>query len=357
MKTLKTYIPIFTYIIFFVLTIGFSAEAADKENCLMCHKYSFMGRIDENGKKINFNVSEHIYAKSVHHNVPCRDCHTSITKLPHDPVTEEVNCANECHLKPPFSDENFSHKKIIEIYNESAHAIKPGDSSELKKAKPYCKFCHLNPLYTRVDERRIAFEKTLFRCRNCHQEKGVTQAYKHITHRLRHKTSRSPQEIVQLCAKCHQDSTLMKKLNVSREGQEAVKTYLRSIHGKSITLGSQKTADCISCHASSALHDIYKKENKKASIYKDNIMQTCRQCHARTNSWLVQIAVHPKAHHEGHPAIHFISIFFTFALYGTVFSLLGLLLMETRSRKKDGIKFLLKRGTSWRGKLKHRAKK
>lgn len=359
MNVSKTYLAAFisVAITFVILTPGFYAEAADKENCLMCHKYRFIGRIDENGKRINYNVSERIYAKSVHHNVPCRDCHSYINKLPHDPVKEEVSCANECHIKPPFSNENFSHKKIIEIYNESAHAIKPGDSPELKKAKPYCKFCHLNPLYTMVDEKRIAFKETLLRCRNCHQEKGVTQAYKHITHRLRHKTSRSPIEIVRLCSKCHQDSVLMEKLNVSKEGQEAVKTYFRSIHGKSIKLGSQKAADCISCHASSALHDIYKKDNKKASIYKDNIMQTCKQCHARSNSWLIQIGVHPKAHNEGHRAIRFISIFFTFALYGTVFSLLGLLLLETRTRRKDGIKYLLRHGTSWRGKLKRRNKK
>jgi hypothetical protein len=36
---------------------------------------------------------------------------------------------------------------------------------------------------------------------------------------------------------------------------------------------------------------------------------------------------------------------------------MGLLLLETRSRKKDGIKFLLRHGTSWRGKLKRRIKK
>lgn len=352
---IKTFLCVSGMFVF--LFVGFPAKAADKENCLLCHKYRFLGRIDENGKRINYSVNEHIYEKSVHRIVPCRECHINITKLPHDPITEEVNCANVCHVKPPFSDENFSHEKIIEVYDESAHAIKPGDPPELKKAKPYCKFCHLNPLYTRVDEKRIAFEETLLRCLNCHQEKGVTQAYIHMTHRLRHKTSRSPQEIVRLCSKCHQDTALMKKLGVSEKGQEAVETYFRSIHGKSVILGSQTAADCISCHASSKLHDIYKRDNKKATIYKDNILQTCKECHERTNRWLVQIAVHPEPHDEGHPVIHFTSVFFTFALYGTVFGLMSLLLLETRSRKKDGIKFLLRRGTSWRGKLKRRVKK
>jgi hypothetical protein len=78
----------------------------------MCHKYRFLGRIDENGKRSNHNVNEDIFLGSIHRNVPCRDCHTSIKKIPHDPVKEEVNCANECYIDPPLSGNlmgNFCH--------------------------------------------------------------------------------------------------------------------------------------------------------------------------------------------------------------------------------------------------------
>jgi len=338
------------------LSVVFSAQAADKENCLMCHKYPFIGRVDNNGKRISYHVEENIYMKSVHKNVPCRDCHSYITKIPHEPVTEGVNCANECHIKPPFAQENFSHQKIIKIFNQSVHAVKPQDPPELKEAKPYCKFCHLNPLYTRVSEKRIAFEETLQRCLNCHQQKGVTQAYKHITHRLRKKTSRSRQEIVELCAKCHQDVELMKELDVSKKALTAVETFNQSIHGKSITLGSEETADCISCHASNALHDIYEKDDRRASIHKSNIKKTCRQCHEQTNDWFVQVAVHPSTEHEENPIIFVASVALRFAMYGSVFSLVGLLLLETYGRKKDGIKVMLRKGTSWRRKSKKRSK-
>jgi hypothetical protein len=336
------------------LFLSFEAEANENKSCLMCHKYRFAGRIDENGKRINYHVDEIKYEQSVHRNVPCQDCHTYITKFPHDPVREEVNCATQCHIKPPFASNKFSHQKIINTYNESAHGIRPDDPPELKKAKPDCKFCHLNPLYTRVDEEMISFDTTLRRCLNCHQEKGVTQAYKHMTHRLRKKTSRTPQEIVQLCSKCHQDTEFMKKANADKERFDVVETYNRSIHGKSVMLGSQQTADCVSCHASNLLHDINKQNNKKATIYKDNLMQTCKQCHAQTNSWLIQIAVHPRPHPEGNPILHVTGIFLRLALYGSLFSMVGLLLLETRGRRKDGIKFQLRRGTSWRGKSKRR---
>ena len=97
--------------------------------------------------------------------------------IPHDPVKEQVNCANLCHLKTPFSQERFSHERIIEVYKKSAHAPQPGDSTQLKEAKPDCKFCHLNPMYTRVSEERIDYHETLSRCLNCHQEKGVTPCF------------------------------------------------------------------------------------------------------------------------------------------------------------------------------------
>lgn len=331
---------------------GSQAKAADKENCLMCHKHRFIGRIDENGRKWNYNVDEAIYNRSVHRIVECRNCHTTITKIPHDPVTQQVNCANLCHIKPPFAQKKFSHKKIIDLFNESAHGIRPQDPEDLKSAKPDCKFCHLNPLYAKISEKRVPYGKTLGRCYNCHLPRGVTQAYRHITHRLRKKTSRSPGQIVKLCSKCHQNAELMKKGKVSQKTLAAVKTYNQSIHGKLVRLGSQKAADCVSCHASSALHDIYKKENKKATIAKDNLAKTCRQCHKKTNSWFIRIAVHPDAKSEDSRAIGLVSIFLRSALYGVVFSLLGLLLAETFGRRKEGLKLLLRDGTSWRGKSK-----
>ena len=322
------------------------AKAADKENCLMCHKYRFLGRIDDNGVRHNYNVDPMMFDHSVHRSVACSHCHTYITKIPHDASTQKVNCGVKCHIIPPFTKEYFSHDKIINIFKSSVHGKR--DTEKLKKAQPDCKFCHLNPLFTRVPGSIINYDVTLKRCFNCHVESGVIQAYKHITHRLRRKTSRSPQEIVALCSKCHADKALMKSLNAPEKVIDAVDTYNRSIHGKLVMLGSQRAADCISCHASNALHDIYLPDNIKSTINKNNILKTCGQCHKRTNKWFIKVAVHPPAHEEGHPVIHFMSIFLRLALYGSVLGLVGLMLFETFGRKKNGIHFILRNGTSWR---------
>jgi hypothetical protein len=343
--------------IWIVLLFGSRTEAADEYNCLMCHKHRSMGRIDQNGKRWNYNVDEFLYNHSVHRSIECRDCHTYITKVPHDPVTQQVSCANQCHIKPPFSQDKFSHEKIIGIYNGSAHAIKAEDSNTLKNAKPYCKYCHANPMYTRISEKTVPYKESLQRCFNCHPQRGVIQAYRHITHRLRKKTSRSSQEIVPLCATCHQDVGLMRKLNVSERALTAVETYNQSIHGKLVRLGSQKAANCISCHASNALHDIYKKDDPRGTIYKDNIAKTCHQCHEKTNPWFIKIAVHPSEKHSANPIIYLVSIFFQVVLYCAVFSMVGLMLFETFGRWADGIKFLFRDGTSWRGQSKRKSKK
>ncbi len=357
MKSSKIFISS-TIILAFLLIlplIAIKAEAADKENCLMCHKYRQIGRIDENGSKKVYYVDENIYANTVHRNVPCRDCHTNITRIPHDPIDNEVNCANECHIKPPFAKENFSHKKIIDVYNKSVHGLHEEDSEAVKVAKPYCKYCHTNPQFTRVTEGRIKFDETLNRCLNCHERKGVTQAYKHITHRLRNKTSRTPQGIVQLCAKnCHADLVLMKSLKVSKESMEAVETYNESIHGKAVGLGSQKTADCVSCHATSSIHDIYKKDEPESTVNEKNLVKTCSQCHENVNERFVKIDVHSAIEEHEKPILYYANKILGIVFYQSVFGLIGLAMFESYGRRKDGISLQIKKGTSWRGRSKRK---
>jgi hypothetical protein len=324
------------------------AEAADQENCLMCHKYPDLARMGADGQVKSYYINEHIFMNSLHGQVPCRGCHTYIKKFPHDPVTEKVNCANVCHIKPPFTQENFSHKKIITVFDSSIHAIKPDDSPLMKKSDPVCKYCHLNPIYQRVDEKTISYGKTLDRCLNSHQRKGVTQAYRHIMHRLRHKTSRSSQQIVVLCSGCHGNVPLMKKLGLPERALVAVNTYEESIHGKMVTLGSEKAADCISCHASSLLHDIYKPDNPKSSINEKNLQTTCKNCHKKINKYFVQIAVHPSLEDPHNPFLFVLNnLVLRLMLYGTIFGLMALLFMETFRRRKAGAGMKLKSGTTW----------
>ena len=339
-----------------LLIVAVPAIGADKENCLMCHKYPFLGRVDSDGKRHNYHVDEALFERSLHRTIECRECHTYITKFPHDPVTEKVNCANRCHMKPPHAEAYFSHSGIVNTFGSSIHAAQADDPPNAHQGKPDCKYCHRNPIYAHVEEVRIDFETTLRRCINCHLKEGITPAYRHVVHRLRHKTSRSPQDIVALCAQCHADEALMAKFNPSKKALKAVKSYQQSIHGKKVALGSQAAADCISCHASAAIHDIFKKDDQRSTVNTANLEATCKQCHVQTGPRFIQIAVHPSMDPETNPLLFLMSIVFKMMLYGTVFGLLGMMLLETFGRKRDGLKWQIRRGTTWRGTRRRRKK-
>jgi cytochrome c len=60
--------------------------AVDEENCLLCHRYSGLGRIDEKGKKHLYYVNEALYNRSAHAKVRCGECHADIKGFPHGTV-------------------------------------------------------------------------------------------------------------------------------------------------------------------------------------------------------------------------------------------------------------------------------
>ncbi len=149
----------------------------------------------------------------------------------------------------------------------------------------------------------------------------------------------------------------MKKLNVSKESLEAVESYNESIHGKAVGLGSEQTADCVSCHATSAIHDIYKLDEKEATVHEDNLVNTCRQCHENVNERFVQIDVHSRIEKHEKPILYFMNLGLTFVFYSSVFGLVGLMVLESYGRRKDGIGVQLKNGTTWNRKAKKRKTK
>ena len=124
-----------------------------------------------------------------------------------------------------------------------------------------------------------------------------------------------------------------------------------------VTLGSEKAADCISCHASSQLHDIYKPDNPKSTINEKNIEATCKNCHKKINKYFVKIAVHPNLEDPHNPVLFILNnLVLRMILYGTVFGLMGLLFLETFRRRRDGASMQLKSGTSWRRKKRKKKK-
>jgi len=80
------------------------------------------------------------------------------------------------------------------------------------------------------------------------------------------------------CAKCHEGVRLSEEFGVA--GQRAT-SYLDSYHGLASRLGSGVVANCASCHG---VHNILASTDPRSTIHKNNLVQTCGQCHPGANA-------------------------------------------------------------------------
>jgi hypothetical protein len=274
--------------------------AADVENCALCHKYSGLGRIDENGKKRLYYVNEQLYPQTVHGKLRCKECHTDIEKYPHINA-KKVDCATVCHLTDPSSDQHFSHAPMIEKYELSVHGTKDsqGNLKEHAEDLPSCTYCHetriYQPLYGPGREGRGIALEILDRCLGCHQDKQWTeQFYNHFTHRLHQ--SRTSRRMVELCASCHEDEEKMARHNLAVTG-----TFHDTFHWQAIKYDDPNAPNCITCHAPVGYfsHQIMPRSDRRSSIHPDNLVQTCanldglQTCHPNATPSFAQGKIHP----------------------------------------------------------------
>ena len=190
-----------------------NSHGTDIGNCLLCHKFRGLSRVDENGNLRLLYVNEDIYNTSVHSRVKCDGCHTDIKKIPHDPA-KKVDCLVECHIIEPASEQKFSHKDVEKFLKESVHGKLDKDGKEKKYPEdlPFCKECHDNPLFRPLSffkkVRPGISESALGRCRVCHKKEDfIYRFYSHVTTRL-HRT-RNPLNIAEVCARCHDNPQII----------------------------------------------------------------------------------------------------------------------------------------------------
>lgn len=336
----------------------------DDEACLMCHSYPRMTRVTEEGAVRSYYVMPEVYANTVHRNVPCRDCHTYINELPHKPVKEGVSCDTECHsIKNPATGKAFSHKMISDTYMDSVHG-REKNVNGIESDKPYCVTCHTNPVYDPNEAEPP--EHVVGRCVLCHENKEfVVQWYKHTSRRIR-EVRRSPAEIVQLCASCHDDTKLVQRHvdQAKEEGRElgkkfpiAVESYNESFHGKLTNYGYKDAANCLDCHAESdnyymSVHEIRPSRDPLSPVHLDNKVQTCQQCHKHADANYAQLDSHPSTLPGDGDFRHLAELIYNIISVVTIIGLVGLSMIETFARRRDGAGFRLKYGTSWRRKSK-----
>lgn len=344
------------------LMLGYAGQAQafeDDEACLMCHKYPKMGRITEEGQQKTYYVMPHVFSKTVHRNVPCRDCHSYIKELPHKPVTEGVTCNAECHsIQNPSTGKPFSHKPIYDAFKKSVHGrekIAKGNDAD----KPYCINCHTNPLYNAKEEKPP--KHIVDRCVVCHEDaKFAEKWYNHTSRRIR-EVRRSSQEIVEMCSSCHADKDMVARHQqaAKEEGREmgrkfpiAAESYNESFHGKVTKYGNTDAANCLNCHASAvnyylSVHELLPSRDPRSPVSAENRVQTCKQCHVRADKNYAALDPHPSSKKEDNLFKHYADMVYTIVGDSVLVMLVGLAAFETWGRLRDGASWRFRDGSSW----------
>ena len=281
-----------------LLLAPFTCLAEVEGGCTMCHKYPGFGRIEttegEDTKRIKrlFYINNDLFESTYHGKIACKNCHTGVNKIPHTDAPV-VNCAADCHIMDPSSGKAFSHRKIVDDFNNSAHG-KEGSLIEDKSDLPVCKDCHNNRTYHATIGKQTDSKHQVTVCQECHEsEEFVQRFYEHIMYRTSKR--RSSKDVVGLCSTCHADLELMEKA-----GLDAVVGFSSTFHARAIKYGNEEVANCLNCHAPYQLgfspHRIISSKKKHSPVNVENKIETCRQsdCHAgATEDFALGGRVHP----------------------------------------------------------------
>lgn len=338
----------------------FNKEFEDEEGCLLCHKYPKLARVTELGARRSYYVIPEVYGDTVHRHVECGDCHNYIKQLPHKEVKTGVTCDSECHsVENPATGKPFNHKAIVKQYEKSVH-FREKVASGNAQDKPYCITCHRNPVYN--PKEILPPKRILDRCIICHEDRKFVAAwYKHTSRRIK-EVRREASEIIGLCRSCHGDERLVKRhlKAAAEEGRElgpkyahAVESYDNSFHGKITRYGFQPSANCLDCHAEAEkyflkVHNIRPSRDPKATTSPERRAETCRRCHTDADDNYASLDPHPTYYvREDVPFLYYAEHMYGWIGNIVIATFVGLALFETIGRRRDGVGWMIRRGSSW----------
>lgn len=277
---------------------GAGGMAIDPRTCLECHEDS---------------VDTGDFVKSVHGRNACTSCHTEIVDLYRHTAGEieikPVDCTS-CHLQ-----QATQHNSSVHLQNDinctgchtEYHAIAHWDGNR-NQIVATCQQCHDTEAYqASAHGKAVAARNTdAPDCGDCHTLHAVVAL-----------GELSPAELKQFsadsCIACHDNEEVMAENGVSTH---AVETYLESYHGKNYSLGfPEQSAVCADCHRA---HGVLPNDHADSSLYGDNLIETCAQCHPRATAQFTKFYAH--ADHgdsEKYPLLFWTFVAMTGLLAGT----------------------------------------
>lgn len=297
----------------FIILLSPVLYAVDAENCLMCHRFRGLARVDKEGNFRLFYVDEELFNRGPHARVSCKGCHADIEKIPHDNA-KPVDCLRSCHIEEPTREIIFTHEKVHDTLKDSVHALTSEDGTPRKFPEDYpdCKDCHDIPLFRPVSMfktvRAGVSERAINRCVVCHTDEHFARYYySHVTTRM-HK-ARDPREVVAMCSTCHADAAFARRHDLP----DVVSSYLETYHGKAMLFGSTLAPDCLDCHAGhDGVHEMRANNDPKSSVHPENRASTCNKqdCHSSATPALASFDVHATRNIDTHKLEFGVAMFF-----------------------------------------------
>ncbi len=309
-----------------------AAPKLTSEMCLGCHGQEGFASARKPEPGTPPIILKDRFLGSVHGKRDCVECHTNVTKIPHEKVEVKVSCVN-CHesLLDAAKDENKPElvaklSGVVEMigrYMKSVHA--QPNKADQSHTNATCYNCHeAHYIYPKGSPNRNWWRLNLpYTCGACHTKE--LDAYKTSVHGQETLLNGNPKAAI--CSDCHTthdvqnpslDTTrLLITKNCGNCHEEELKSYLNTYHGQVNTLGFAYTAKCFDCHGS---HTIKRVDDPASSVFPANRLQTCQKCHLDATAGFLSFQPHANDHNFARYPHTWLASKFMLLLLGGVFA-------------------------------------
>lgn len=273
----------------------------------------------------------------------CAECHgpahgMSACESSESPVCRErlAETCGGCHADPELADRfRFRLVQPLEAYLASVHA----GAFTNGEVGPNCSSCHgAHGIRAAADPassvHRMQVPDT---CGGCHVE--IAEAFQksvhgqaaavgvgdspvctdcHGEHRIVSPAEKGSPVFASnipkmTCGRCHSDLRLAEKFGLA---PDKVPSYEDSYHGLAGRAGAVTVAHCGSCHG---IHDILPSSDPASHIHKDNLAETCGQCHPGAGASFAIGTVHVVATRAEHAVVYWVRV----GYLGLIFFVIG----------------------------------
>ncbi len=302
------------------------------ERCLTCHgDENEKSDVRDDGSPVKIFVHSDTIKDSVHGDLRCNDCHSTIERVPHRKAPHVVVGCVDCHQealearkKRPDGDIErlVVVNEQIDNYMDSIHA-QPSkiDQSQTNATCYDCHNAHNIGELGSIQRKEMRLKNPEV-CGQCHEEQLAD-----------YKTSAHGKAVLEegdsdsaVCSDCHTTHSIdspesdKAKLAITKNcgncHEDAQRTYFDSYHGQVHRLGYTNTAKCYDCHGS---HKITDKDNPASEIHVNNRLENCKTCHKNANENFLTFWPHGDADDsENYPGLWFFKLFMQILIFSVM---------------------------------------